>query len=75
MWRRCSCVVNNFVQQMDGKLHSFNGEEKWEIVKKFIEHQGMITYMPHYAKLGKETKSNCVVMDVMKAVYAQITNT
>jgi hypothetical protein len=37
-WRRCSGVVNNFVQQMYSRLHSFNGEEKQEIVKKFIEH-------------------------------------
>jgi hypothetical protein len=63
------CTTNGW------QIAFFQCKEKWEIVKKFIEHQGMITYMPHYAKLGKETKSNCVVMDVMKAVYAQITNT
>jgi hypothetical protein len=37
-WRRCSSVVNNFVQQMDNIHHFFNGVEKQEIIKKFIEH-------------------------------------
>jgi hypothetical protein len=36
-WRRCLGVVNNFMQQMDSRLHFFNGKKK-EIVKKFIEH-------------------------------------
>jgi len=74
-WRRCLRVVNNFVQQMDSKLHSFNGEEKQEIVKRFIEHQGMVNYVPHYARVGKETKSNRVVMDALKLAYAYITTT
>jgi len=74
-WRKCSGVVDSFVQQMDSRLHSFNGEEKQEIVKKFIEHQGVVNYIPHYAILGKETNNNRVVMDAMKATYAQITST
>jgi len=60
---------------MDSKLHSFNGEEKQEIVKRFIEHQGMVNYVPHYARVGKETKSNRVVMDALKLAYAYITTT
>jgi len=33
-WWRCSSVVDSFVQQLDSKLHYFNGEEMHEIIKK-----------------------------------------
>jgi len=35
----------------------------------------VVNYIPHYARVGKEAKSNHVVMDAMKATYAQITTT
>jgi hypothetical protein len=69
-WKRCSGVVDNFVQQMDSRLHSFNGKEKLEIAKKFIEHGGVVNYIPHYARFGKEVESNHAIMDAMKAIYA-----
>jgi hypothetical protein len=35
----------------------------------------VVNYIPHYARLGKEAKSNRAVMDAMKVAYAYITTT
>ncbi len=51
-WKRCPSVVDIFMQQMNSRLYFFNGEEKQEIIKKFIKHQGVVNYVSHCARFG-----------------------
>jgi hypothetical protein len=46
------------VQQIDNRLHFFNGEENHE---------------SHCARFGREAEDNHAKLDAMKVVYAQIT--
>ncbi len=69
----CSSVVDRFVQQIDNRLHFFNGEEKHEIIKKFIKHQDVVNYLLHCARFGREVEDNNAILDAMKVVYVQIT--
>ncbi len=61
------------MQQINNRLHFFNGEEKHEIIKKFIEHQGVVNCLLHCARFGREVEDNHAILDAMKVVYAQIT--
>jgi len=54
-------------------VHSFNEEEKHDIVKKFIKHASVQNYLPPYARRGKEGESKCAVLEAMRGVYVQIT--